>query len=176
MATAKKTTKTEGLYQSLFEFQNEVPVLCKNAQGYGYKYLSFEEMVKAITPIMQKHNLGFLQPLHEDGIKTIVYHVKTGEQIESFCRIPQNVNLKGMNEFQAYGSAISYFRRYTLSSLLGLVSDKDADASGEQVKKNKPTLSEEKFKNALIAIEKGGYTATALRDTFNLTNEQLKQL
>jgi hypothetical protein len=37
-----------------------------------------------------------------------------------------------MNDFQVLGSAITYIRRYALSSALGLVTDKDTDASGEQ--------------------------------------------
>ena len=34
-----------------------------------------------------------------------------------------------MNEFQVLGSAITYIRRYALSSMLGLVTDKDTDAA-----------------------------------------------
>jgi hypothetical protein len=37
-----------------------------------------------------------------------------------------------MNEYQSFGSAISYYRRYSLTSCLGLVSDKDTDAAGEK--------------------------------------------
>ena len=40
--------------------------------------------------------------------------------------------LKGQNDFQVLGSAITYLRRYSLSSILGLVTDEDADAAGEQ--------------------------------------------
>jgi hypothetical protein len=38
-----------------------------------------------------------------------------------------------MNDYQAYGSGITYYRRYALSSMLGLVTDKDTDAAGEVV-------------------------------------------
>ena len=46
-----------------------------------------------------------------------------------------------MNDFQVLGSAITYIRRYALSSMLGIVTDKDTDASGEQViqTESKPT-------------------------------------
>ena len=37
-----------------------------------------------------------------------------------------------MNDFQAMGSGYTYFRRYCLSSILGLVTDKDTDAAGVQ--------------------------------------------
>jgi hypothetical protein len=38
-----------------------------------------------------------------------------------------------MNEYQSYGSGVTYFRRYALSSMLGLVTDKDTDAAGSSM-------------------------------------------
>ena len=42
-----------------------------------------------------------------------------------------------MNDYQSFGSGVTYFRRYAISSMLGLVTDKDIDAAGVQAK---PTL------------------------------------
>jgi hypothetical protein len=39
-----------------------------------------------------------------------------------------------MNDYQSFGSGITYYRRYALSSALGIVTDKDTDASGEKEK------------------------------------------
>ena len=36
-----------------------------------------------------------------------------------------------MNEYQVLGSAITYLRRYSLSAMLGLVTDEDTDAKGD---------------------------------------------
>ena len=33
-----------------------------------------------------------------------------------------------MNKYQSFGAGITYFRRYALTSMLGLLSDKDVDA------------------------------------------------
>ena len=66
-----------------------------------------------------------------------------------------NVQLKGMNDFQVMGSAITYLRRYSLSSVLGLVTDKDTDAGGEQLSKPKDereTLSNDRFEKAVEKI------------------------
>ena len=41
-----------------------------------------------------------------------------------------------MNDYQAYGSGVTYFRRYALSSMLGLITDKDIDAAGTQIKES----------------------------------------
>jgi hypothetical protein len=87
-----------------------------------------------INPILKKYGLGFFQAVNGTNIDTTVFHIESGEQITSSTDIPQGVQLAKMNEFQVLGSAITYIRRYALSSILGLVTDKDTDASGEQVK------------------------------------------
>ena len=83
-----------------------------------------------------------------------------------------------MNEFQVLGSAITYLRRYALSSMLGLVTDKDTDASGEQVKHEpkKPTITNERFQKAIDAISKGEFTTEQLIATYSLTEAQTKIL
>lgn len=124
----------KALYKALADFQAEVPTIRKNASGYGYKFADLEEINNVIKPLLTKHGLGYVQPLDGTTVKTIVFHVESGESIEGSVEIPQGVALKGQNEFQVAGSAITYFRRYSLSSMLGLVTDEDADAAGEQVK------------------------------------------
>jgi len=128
------------LYKALAAFQAEVPTIKKNASGYGYKFADLEEITKVIKPLLTKHGLGYTQPLEGTDIKTIIFHVESGESLESVAHIPQGVQLKGQNDFQVMGSAITYLRRYALSSLLGLATDEDADAAGEQVK-NTPTTA-----------------------------------
>jgi len=125
----------KNLFKALSAFQNEVPVIHKGTKGYGYSYADLPSIFPIINPLLLKHGLGFYQAVNGSKIKTVVYHIESAEMIESETEIPQNVSLKGMNEFQVLGSAITYIRRYSLSSLLGLITDKDTDASGEQEKK-----------------------------------------
>ncbi len=125
----------KNLYKSLADFQQEVPVIHKGTSGYGYSYADLPAIFEIINPLMKKHGMGFTQMVDEGVIVTNVFHCESGELISSRTSIPQGVQLKGMNEFQVLGSAITYIRRYALSSMLGLVTDKDTDASGEQVKK-----------------------------------------
>lgn len=122
----------KNIYKALADFQQEVPTIKKNASGYNYKFADLEEVVKAISPVLKKHNLGYTQPLDGTSLKTVLFHTESGEAIESSVEIPQGVELKGQNDFQVLGSAITYLRRYSLSSILGLVTDEDADAAGEQ--------------------------------------------
>lgn len=125
----------KNIYKALAAFQQDVPNIYKNSQGYGYKFADLGEINDIIKPLLKKHGLGYTQPIEGDAIKTVLFHVDSGETIESLTNIPQGVQLAKMNEFQVLGSAITYLRRYSLSSMLGLVTDEDADAAGEQVKR-----------------------------------------
>lgn len=130
--------KKKSIYKSLADFQQEVPVIVKETQGYGYSYADLPKIFEVINPLMKKHGLGFTQHISTDTgvnfLTTVIFHSETGEVMESKVQIPQ-VALKGMNDYQSFGSGVTYYRRYALSSALGLVTEKDTDAHGEQVKK-----------------------------------------
>lgn len=168
------------LLKSLAAFQQEVKVIHKATQGYGYSYADLPKIFDEINPLLQKHGLGFTQLINtKDGVNylaTVVFHVESGEQIESNCMIPY-VQLKGMNDFQSFGSGVTYFRRYCLSSMLGLVTDKDTDASGEQVKtKKKPKIDNDRLEKAIAAVKSGKYELADIPLNFDLTDEQIEIL
>jgi len=167
------------LLKSLAAFQQEVKVIHKGTQGYGYSYADLPKIFEEINPLLQKHGLGFTQLINsQDGLnylKTILFHVESGESIDSLTLIPY-VQLKGMNDFQSFGSGVTYFRRYCLSTILGIVTDKDTDASGEQEEPKKETLDNKRFLEALKAIEQGKFNANDLKAKFDLTKEQLAAL
>ncbi len=169
MATKKEQ---QSLFKSLAAFQQEVPVIHKETKGYGYSYADLPTIFDKINPLLQKHNLGFTQPIMGNCVKTIIFHTETGETIESLTEIPQGVQLKGMNDFQVLGSAITYIRRYALSSILGLVTDKDTDAAGEQTKPSKPVLNAdtEAFGKAVEYLMKGG-SIDAIKSKYEVSNE-----
>ena len=183
------------LFKALAEFQQECPTIHKATQGYGYSYADLPTIFEVINPLLKKNGLGFTQLLNEGDIVTILFHVASGESIESFTNIPKDVELKGMNPFQVYGSACTYMRRYSLSSILGIVTDKDTDANGEQKKKAQPKakaikpkgettlsekrgkaiLSENRFTDALTALGEGKTTYNSIAE-YKLTDEQKKDL
>tara|TARA_R100000742_G_C4272826_1_gene92157 strand:+ start:302 stop:910 length:609 start_codon:yes stop_codon:yes gene_type:complete len=173
----------ENIYKSLAAFQQECKVIHKGTKGYGYSYADLPAIFEVIMPILKKHNLGFTQLIDGTELRTILFHTKSGDTIESCAAIPQDVQLKGMNAFQVYGSAITYFRRYALSSLLGIVTDKDLDASGEQINSEKPNikfkkgaLTDMQFSRAIQTIKEGDYTKEQLLKTFKLNANQEKEL
>ena len=150
----KKTTKAT-LWSALSDFQEECPAINKGAKGYGYKYADLPSIMEVINPLLKKHKLVISQPLDGRAIMTKLVHIPTGETEFSRIEIPEGVSLKGMNQFQVDGSAITYYRRYALSSLLGIVTDDDTDAAGKQVTKQ-PTIAVKRniTKNSKAAFQR----------------------
>lgn len=168
----------KNLFKALAGFQQEVPVIHKGTQGYGYSYADLPAIFEIINPVLKKHGLGFAQPIEGNSIKTIIFHIESGATLESVTEIPQGVQLSKMNEFQVLGSAITYIRRYALSSILGLVTDKDTDASGLQVKSPvRPSVK--KNSEPVMWLNEGSEQWQRLKDSLKLgqefTLEQVKK-
>jgi len=168
----------KNLFKSLASFQQEVPVIHKATQGYGYSYADLPKIFEVINPLLQKHGLGFTQTLNtKEGITylcTTVFHVESGECLDSMVEIPK-VQLAKMNDYQSFGSGCTYYRRYSISSMLCLVTDIDSDASGEQVKHEpkKAKIDNTRFKKAIEAIKNGEYQIDQLIEKFDLDDSQL---
>ena len=123
----------QNIYTALAAFQAECPTIAKSETGYGYNFASLDSILKVVNPLLAKHGLAFTQPLDGKSVKTVLFHIESGDTVESTVEIPQDVQLAKMNQFQVLGSAITYLRRYSLVSILGLVTDEDTDAGGEEV-------------------------------------------
>jgi hypothetical protein len=165
----------KNLFKNLAAFQQEIKVIHKSSTGYAnqYKFADLPKIFEAINPLMQKHGLGFTQMINshegQNYLVTIVFDIESGEKIESSTLIPI-VQLAKMNEHQCFGSGITYYRRYCLSTILGLVTDVDNDASGSQV------LDSKRFKAAVIEIQNGNFKRSDLEARFELTKEQINFL
>lgn len=157
----------KNLLKALSEFQQEVPVIHEDTQGYNYTYANLNTIFKTIKPLLNKHGLGFTQLLDGKNLKTIVYHIETGETLEGSVEIETNVKLASMNHYQVFGSAITYFRRYSLSCVLGLITDKDIDVKGEDVAKKVFT------KEIAISEKAKGTKVGMLVKAFDMTTEQI---
>ena len=165
----------KNLFKSLASFQQEVPAIHESTKGFNYTYSDLKTIFKVINPILKKNGLGFTQLLEGDSIKTIIFHYDSGETIESSTSIPQDVKLGSMNTFQVLGSAITYYRRYSLSAALGLVTDVDSDAKGEEPKKL-PKITSDAYKKAVDAISNGKATLDQVKAKYSISEEQEKAL
>ena len=158
------------LLKALSEFQNEVPTIHEETKGFNYTYSNLNSIFKVIKPLLKKHGLGFYQNLDNRNLVTTVYHVESGEQIQSSSAIPE-VTLKGMNDYQTLGSGITYLRRYSLSTILCLITDKDVDACGTQ--ETKPVVKKTFTAKDAVAEKLKGTDAKDLKDKYICTNIQI---
>lgn len=164
------TDNNKEILKALAAFQNEVPVIHQETEGYNYTYANLNTIFETIKPLLKTHGISFYQSLDGKNLKTVVFHIESGESIEGSVEIETDVKLASMNHYQVFGSAITYFRRYSLSCMLGLITDKDIDVKGERVEKvAKKKLTDENFNKAL-KFDKD--QLTKLLNTYELTDSQ----
>lgn len=162
---------SNNLYLKLAEVKKEVGKVSKNSKNPHFKntYADLNALIDAVEPILLEKGLLMLQPIGEGKVRTVIIDVENGENIESAIDLPQ------LQDPQKLGSAITYFRRYTLQSLLSLMAEDD-DGNKASAPTPKPTISDERFTNALQAIKDGKATKESLINNFSLTANQLAQL
>lgn len=139
--TITKSETIIKLSKALVETQKELKQPLKDAKNPFFKseYVPLENVAEAITQTATKNGLAFSQyaTTTESGnvsVGTIVFH-ESGEFIEYPPLILKPENTKP----QSIGSAITYAKRYALSAIFGITSDKDddgnkANGNGEQQK------------------------------------------
>jgi hypothetical protein len=94
-----------------------------------YQFVTLLKLrVDILHPLFVKYHFGFTQPLTvidgNNALLTKIFDDETGEVVAESSVI---LKTRSENNPQDWGSAITYFRRYSLFSLLGMVGDKDDD-------------------------------------------------
>ena len=107
--------------KKLLEAKKEIGKVAKNAKNPHFKntYADVNALIDAVEPILHTHGLLLLQPIIENNVVTRIIDVESVESIESSLPLPQGLNP------QQLGSAVTYFRRYTLQALLSLQATDD---------------------------------------------------
>lgn len=160
------------IYQKLHLAKQSMGKVIKNATNPHLKrnYADINSIIDTVEPILLDHGLLLIQPVKDDKVYTIVVDIESGDRFESFMQLPV------ITDAQKLGGAITYFRRYTLVSLLSLQAVDDDGHEASRAPKAKPTLTPDRFNSALQAIQEGRYTVEELRATYSLTKEQEAQL
>jgi hypothetical protein len=118
----------KSFWARLLDAKTEIKAVHKGATNPHFKnrYADLNAIIEEVEPILIKNGLILIQPIIEGVQYTKVVDAFGEDVIESALPLPAGVNP------QQLGSAITYFRRYTLQSLLSLrTTDDDAnDASG----------------------------------------------
>jgi len=166
---------TLSFHQKLHRAKLAIGKVTKNATSHHSKYANLNAIIEAVEPILLENGLLLLQPIQGNSVCTQIIDIDSGAKVESCMELPAGLNP------QQQGSAITYYRRYTLQSTLSLQAvDDDGEAASKPapVKSTptKPPISDERLADALTAIEKGTYSLEKLKDQFSLTKEQEARL
>ena len=103
--------------------QDKIGTLVKDTKAYNYKYVDLNQILEKLQPLLREEGLILTQPIINGEVYTLIQTVeKDGGALQSSIKLPENVKPQDM------GSAITYFRRYTLVSLLALSAEDDDGA------------------------------------------------
>jgi ERF superfamily len=99
----------------------------KSNSHFKNKYASLDSIIEAITPALCEAGILLVQPtIIRDGatiLSTQLIHGASGELISSELVIPPQ------SDPQKLGSALTYYRRFSICSLLSIAADDDDDGS-----------------------------------------------
>lgn len=155
----QKSDSIKNIAKALAAFQSEVknPTKTTDNPFFKSKYAPLSEILNTVRPLMAKHGLSILQAPSGDGaqisITTLITH-ESGEWIEADPLILRAEKATA----QGAGSAITYGRRYALSSMLGISSEEDDDgnqaSNSKSAENGKPATNSKSTTNGNSADSK----------------------
>ncbi len=128
----------KNLLIKLQQLQEKTKAIKKDTTNpyFNSQYFDINSIIEMLQPILTELKLVLLQPITVLGEKQVImtslWDSESGENIEYICYLPENLDPQKM------GSAITYFRRYSLQSLLFLQAEDDDGNSTQNISYQKP--------------------------------------
>jgi hypothetical protein len=149
--------------EKLSKIQAELKAKKSKFNSFGkYNYRSAEDILEAIKPFLLEHNVTVTinEGVEELGgmiIMNSVAKISDGkDSIEAVAVVAVDMDQKGMNSPQKFGSASSYAKKYALGNLLLIDDTADPDATNTHGKSAKPKLEGIALTKAKEFIKNGG--------------------
>lgn len=115
--------------EKIQNIQKKIGKMKKDTEGYNYKYFDINQLLEKLTPLLHEEGLTLIQPLtHIEGkpaIATIISDTKNPVSGVNNNIINYVMPLPEITKPQDMGSAITYYRRYSLQSLFALEAEDD---------------------------------------------------
>jgi hypothetical protein len=119
----------KNLYAKLLAIQSEIKALKKDEPNPFYKsrYFTVDSLIAGLRPIITKHGVVVIQPIVvQDGknvLSTEVMDAESGDRLVACMILPD------IADPQKLGAAVTYFRRYALTSLFLIEGEQDDDGN-----------------------------------------------
>ena len=111
------------LTKALIGFHKAVDKIEKNARANYGKFADLANVLSTVTPALHANGLAITQTFLDDSLVTTLHH-ESGETLSSSCKL---IMCDGRNVTQEWGKAVTYQRRFSICSILGIVADMDTD-------------------------------------------------
>ena len=161
------------IYQKLSKLRKQVEVIQKNKSGYGYKYVTEDEILARVSVFMDKFGLSLIPSINNGSLSVSPYQykktkvTKTGDIYEENVnevlvsgdmtwtwvnnenpdeRIDVNWAIVGQQSdaSQAFGSGLTYSSRYFLLKYFSIATP-DSDPDGYRRKQKEAEIAEDKM-------------------------------
>jgi len=161
------------LQEKLSKIQKEFKANKSKFNSFGkYNFRSAEDILEALKPYNEKYEVSFI--IREKMIsfdppiifsEAIIFDNNGINEISASAVVGVDLDQKGMQMPQKYGSASSYGKKYALGNLLLIDDSQDADATNKHDKEAKTTMEDNKkwlnentpeFKKAVDYLKGGG--------------------
>lgn len=152
---ASALIKAKGLFKPIAK--------TKNNPHFKSKYADLSDVLEAVNPGLTAAGLVVIQPTElRDGatiLKTVLIHGESGEQLSTELILPS------LPDPQKFGAVLTYYRRFSLCSLLAIAADDDVD--GNNIATPSPSRS---------SVAKRSSEIAALKATHKLGDAEVKEL
>jgi len=172
----RSETITE-IAKALAKFQSEVsdPNRTKENAFLKSKYVTLDSLLQAVRPVLANNGLSFLQVPFTGtdvvSVTTMLLH-ESGEWLESD---PFTLPLMKKDP-QGVGSVVTYARRYSLSSILGVAWDEDDDAQSNNETELTKGIKHEISELAKIKNVTKENAISYMKTTFNKSSTEFLDL
>jgi len=183
----KEAIKELTLNEKLSLIQVEMKAKKSRFNSFGkYNFRSAEDLLEAVKPYLTKYNVSVtvneeMVQLHTAQfpvIKSIATIADESGTIKATAIVGVDLDQKGMQMPQKFGSASSYGKKYALGNLFLIDDTQDPDhGKAEPTDKAKTALKTgtPEFEKAVAFVSNGG-SLTAIETKYSLTDEVKRQL
>lgn len=119
-----------------------VEVTMKSGGKYKFAYAPLDTIISAVRNPLTENGLSFVQTIINEMVVTVINH-SSGVSL----RLAPTKIICNEHGPQAYGSALTYARRYSLTLALGIVADEDDDANTAAGNTTKPAQKKPEMKS-----------------------------
>ena len=168
--------------EKLSKIQSSLKAKKSKFNSFGkYNYRSAEDILEALKPYLIEHNVTVVinETLEEKAGLLIMNSIATisdgDTSVDAVALVAVDMDQRGMNAPQKFGSASSYGKKYALGNLFLIDDTADSDATNTHGKAAKPKLEGAALTKAKSFIASGG-SLEAIKAKYDVPADVLKTL